>query len=128
MYRQDWKSLTIGFSVACFLMLFGWYIGKHAIGQEGKNPTGYFVKVEALNVPEEITMTPIGTFVLYDKTGTKEIWRENVSLSTYVDDAQLEDAIDGWAVPYISNHKRQQALSSLAKTSKIINVKLEHKQ
>ena len=131
-YQHDWKSLTIGFLVAGFLMFFGLQIGKHlvVIGQEPitKGPTGYFVKVEALNVPNDITVTPIGTFVLYDKSGTNEVWRENVSLGTYQDDIQLEIAIDNWDIPYMDMYERQVALKALAKTSKIIGIKIGHKQ
>jgi hypothetical protein len=95
---------------------------------EKKQPTGYFVKVEALNVPEDITAIPIGTFVLYDTTGTVEIWRENVALATYTDDTQLENAIDDWALPYIEKYAKQVALNDLAKTSKIVGKVITHKQ
>mgnify|MGYP001571221591 CR=1 FL=1 len=131
MFRHDWKLLLIGLLVVAFLMFLGLQIGKYlAIGQEpiNKQYTGYFVKVEALNVPIDITTVPIGTFVLFDKSGSKEIWRENVALGTYTDDVQLEDVIDNWAIPYIEKYERQVALSNLAKTSKIVGQKIGHKQ
>jgi hypothetical protein len=91
-------------------------------------PTGYFVEVEKLNVPLDITENPIGTFVVYAKDGTTVIWRENVKLSTYKNDKQLEEALDRWASPYIKKYEKKETLSNLAKTSEIIGQKLEHKE
>lgn len=89
-------------------------------------PTGYFVKVERLLIPQDITESPIGTFVVYAQDGKTEIWRENVHLPTYQDDTQLRLAICRWADPYIARWERQQALDILSKTSMIIGQKLAH--
>ena len=126
------EHATFGAIIFFILLMLGAMIrvimlNVYAQGEE-KQPTGYFVKVEALNVPDDITATPIGTFVLYDKSGIKEVWRENVSLGTYESDIQLETAIDDWALSYIEKYERKVALSSLAKTSKIISVKIGHKK
>ena len=91
-------------------------------------PTGYFVEVQNLVVPQDITQTPVGTFVVYAKDGTTAIWQENVHLAKYTTDAELETVLDAWANPYIDRYERQQALDNLAKTSKIIGKKLEHKK
>ena len=116
-------AFIIGLLVFVSILLVG-----AQIPPRDKQPTGYFVKVEALNVPVDITVMPVGTYVLYDKDGIKEIWRENVNLDTYIDDIQLENALDSWALPYIAKYERKVALSTLAKTSKIIGQKIVHKQ
>lgn len=115
-------AFVIGILVFCTILIF------FVSAQIEKQPTGYFVKVESLNVPVDITTTPIGVFVLYDKSKATEVWRENVQLTTYQDDVQLENAIDDWAVPYIAMYERQVALSNLVKTSKIVGEKIEHKK
>lgn len=131
-FQHDWKSLIIGLLIVALLMSIGLYAGKYlvAVGQEpiGKQPTGYFVKVETLNVPDDITIPPVGTFVLYDKTGAKEVWRENVQLATYSDDIQLQNAIDSWAIQYILMYEKQVTLINLATASKIVGKKIEHRQ
>lgn len=91
-------------------------------------PTGYFVEVQSLVVPQDITQTPIGTFVVYAKNGKTVIWQENVHLAKYTTDEELETVLDAWANPYIDRYERQQALDDLAKKSKIIGKKLGHKR
>jgi K+ transporter len=129
MKARSWKLLLIGFLIIALMLIYT-QMGRFLIAQieETKNPTGYFVKVESINVPKDITNTPVGTFILYDKSGTMEIWRENIVLEAYKDDTQLETAIDYWAIPYISKYERKIALSNLLQTSQIVGQKIAHKQ
>ena len=82
--------------------------------------------VESLTVPSAINTQPTGTFVVYATDGKTEIWRENVKLNKYTDDDQLRAVLNAWANPYITRYERKIALQTLAGSSAIVGVKLDH--
>lgn len=124
--NQRFWQVYFAFIVLSSVAIIGIAVYKVYAQEPVPQPTGYYIMVEKLTVPDEINTQPIGTFVAYQKDGTTVIWRENINLPTYKKDAQLQAALNSWANQYIKNYERQQALKDLSATSAIIGVKLGH--
>lgn len=130
---KTWMKTIIVVCILLTVLNIGILYASKVIAQKGEvvvteyKSTGYFVKVDSLIVPLDITQNPIGVFIVYTKDGNSEIWRENVRLDTYTTDEQLEKKVYEWANPYIADYERQKALQVLASTSLIVGKKIEHR-